>query len=59
MGPRLPFPLQVEDAGGDPDAQLEEMLLRDVSRVLHIIRLRLWKILQDRRKQQQQQHESH
>lgn len=59
VGPRLRFPLQVEDAGGDPDAQLEETLLRDVSGVLHIIRLRLWKIVRDRQKHQQLLQESH
>ncbi|XP_034292484.1 uncharacterized protein LOC117676804 [Pantherophis guttatus] len=50
---------EAEDAGADPDAQLEETLLRDVSGVLHIIRLRLWKIVRDRRKHQQLLHESH
>ncbi|XP_039180809.1 uncharacterized protein LOC120299742 [Crotalus tigris] len=50
---------EVEDAGRDADAQLEETLLRDVSGVLHIIRLRLWKIVRDRRKHQQLLHETH
>lgn len=58
-GHRCASPLQAEDVGADPDAQLEETLLRDVSGVLHIIRLRLWKIVRDRRKHQQLLQESH